>query len=575
MTQEQGQLVEHIGHDECGSSDALAVYERADGSHNGYCWSCEAWVADPYGEQDGQPKGKKQFGGLGKIMTPQEKLARITEIYNTHQVRDLTDRGIRKDTAAYFDVRASVSGGDGVTPYEHYYPMYKGGQMVGYKIRRVEDKRFSQLLLETDVELFGQYQAAHTGAKKLFITEGECDAMAVFQVLRDLSKGTEYEHYMPAVVSIVRGASKEVAATKVVNELAAQRAFIDKFEEVVLIFDQDEQGKVSAEAVAKLWPEKVKIAKLPGKDANAMLKDGKLQELKRAIMWNADTYKPSGIKTVADLREKAREKAQWGESWPWPTLTRLSFGIRKGELIGVAAGVGVGKTSFWHSLEEHVIIGHKQKIGVFMLEEPNPKTLKMIAGKFRGKQFHNPEVAYDQAELDAAIDDLDGKILLYDHNEDRTWDTIKATIRHMVLVEGCKYIILDPISALTAHLDSSKTNDELNRMFGEVSAMAEALGFTLFYSSHLNAPETGAPHEEGGRVKLAQLTGSRAMIKWSHYIIGLERNTQAEDLVERNTVTCRVLKDREHGRTGAFPIVYNPETGEFAEPTVPTTGATY
>lgn len=566
MSKEQGDFIEHMGHDECGSSDAMAVYQKSDGSHDGYCWSCGEWVPDPYGTNDGQPKGKRGLGGMANIWTPAKKLERINEIFNTMPVKDLTDRGIRQDTAAYFDVRVGVDTATGAGIAQHFYPMYKDGAMVGYKIRKVAEKEFSNVLVEKDHELFGQYQASFTGAKKLFITEGECDAMALFQVLRDLSRGTEYEQYMPAVVSITRGASKEDKATKVVNELAAQRAFIDKFEEVILVFDQDQQGQLSAAEVAKLWPAKVKIASLPMKDPNEMLKANKLQELKKAVMWNADSYKPAGLVTVSEIFERARKKAEWGIEWPWPTLTKLTYGIRTGELIGVGAGVGVGKTTFWHQLEQHLIMKHNQKLGVFMLEESNPKTLKMIAGKFKGKKFHDPNVPYDQAELDAALQGLDGKIILFNHAEDRTWDTVKANIRHLVLVEGCKHIILDPISALTSHLNSSEANDALNKMFGEVAAMAETLGFTLYYSNHLNPPDSGAPHEEGGRVKAAQFTGSRAMIKWSHYIIGLERNTQAEDEDERMTATCRILKDREYGNTGNFPIKYDRETGEFLEP---------
>lgn len=561
---EQGTLVEKIGHDKCGSSDALAVYEKPDGSFDAYCWSCGEWEKDPYGTTDGKPKGKRF--GMGTVQTQQERAEKLYNIYSTMPVMELPDRGIRQDTTAYFDVRVGVSGSDGVTPEAHYYPQHKDGTLVGYKVRKVADKSFYSINTDKDSELFGQHQAGHTGAKKLYITEGECDAMALFQVLRDLAKGTEYEQYMPAVVSIVRGADKSDECTKVVNELAAQRDFLSKFEDIVLVFDQDDQGKKSANAIAKLWPDRVKIANLPMKDANAMLQAGKLQELKKAVMWNASSYKPSGLVGVMDIFEAARKKATWGIKWPWPTLSRLTFGIRPGELIGIGAGVGCGKTTFWHQLEQHLITVHNEKIGVFMLEEANAKTLKMIAGKFKGKQFHNPDLEYDQAELDEALVALDGKIILFNHQEERTWDVVKVNIRHLVLVEGCKHIILDPISALTSHLSSSEANDELNKMFGEVSAMAETLGFTLYYSSHLNKPETGAPHEEGGRVKAAQFTGSRAMIKWSHYIVGLERNTQAEDIVERNTMTCRILKDREYGNTGYFTIQYNRETGEFLEP---------
>ena len=46
-----GKLVEHISCPlpGCGSSDACAVYEQEDGTHDGFCYSCSKYVEDPYG----------------------------------------------------------------------------------------------------------------------------------------------------------------------------------------------------------------------------------------------------------------------------------------------------------------------------------------------------------------------------------------------------------------------------------------------------------------------------------------------------------------------------------------------
>jgi len=49
-------------------------------------------------------------------------------------------------------------------------------------------------------------------------------------------------------------------------------------------------------------------------------------------------------------------------------------------------------------------------------------------------------------------------------------------------------------------------------------------------------------------------------------VIGLERNGQAEDLIERNTTKVRVLKNRFSGITGpACNLLYNKETGRMFE----------
>ena len=62
------------------------------------------------------------------------------------------------------------------------------------------------------------------------------------------------------------------------------------------------------------------------------------------------------------------------------------------------------------------------------------------------------------------------------------------------------------------------------------------------------------------------------MIRWSHYIFGLQRNKHAvdeagdSDFSERNTTKFVLLKDREYGNTGHFDICYDPDTTHYLEP---------
>jgi twinkle protein len=49
-------------------------------------------------------------------------------------------------------------------------------------------------------------------------------------------------------------------------------------------------------------------------------------------------------------------------------------------------------------------------------------------------------------------------------------------------------------------------------------------------------------------------------------VIGLERNGQAEDLIERNTTNVRVLKNRFCGTTGpAGGLLFDQKTGRMVE----------
>jgi twinkle protein len=100
----------------------------------------------------------------------------------------------------------------------------------------------------------------------------------------------------------------------------------------------------------------------------------------------------------------------------------------------------------------------------------------------------------------------------------------------------------------------------------EMSSLVTRLDITIFYVSHLATPE-GKPHEEGGRVMLRHFRGSRAIVFWSHFVIGLERNQQADDPIERTITTMRMLKDRLTGRaTGeTLQLQYDRESGMLQE----------
>jgi len=65
---------------------------------------------------------------------------------------------------------------------------------------------------------------------------------------------------------------------------------------------------------------------------------------------------------------------------------------------------------------------------------------------------------------------------------------------------------------------------------------------------------------------LAQLRGSGSIAQLSDMVIGLERNGQAEDEIERNTTRVRVLKNRFSGTTGpASALLYSRSTGRMTE----------
>lgn len=545
----------------------------ADG--NAYCNRCGYFESSNEAEQD-NPLGIPAYGEPPMSLRSESNSYEPSnsngdrsfnlQTFKAYPVKAIPDRGIELETCQIYNVRASVSPADGQTIQNILFPIHtkESDQPVGVKTR-TPDKHFYSAGEDTTSDTFFGYQVAKEALKKLpsssrtlYITEGEIDTLSLFQTLKNLSRSDK----LPPVVSLRHGAASAARA------MSNNKELLDLAEKIVLVFDSDEPGKLATEAAARVIGTKAHVATLPMKDINEMLMAGRDKEIKKVVL-SADRYMPQALATVDDLLEDILRKPEYGLSYPWPSLTNLTFGIKKGLLIGVAAGVGIGKTDWFSQLAAHLIDEHKAKVGLFKLEEHPARSIKSIAGKIAHKPFHRPDVPYDEQELVDTVHKLRDHVYAYNHFGFKSWKDIKADIRTLTGY-GVDYFIIDPLTALISH--EKDEHKALNEMMEEMAALTQELDITIFYSSHLNPPDRSSKsHEEGGKVKESQLYGSRAMIRWSHYIFGLERNKHAldemgqPDVEARNTTKFVLLKDREYGRTGTFDIFYDQNTSDYLE----------
>ena len=417
------------------------------------------------------------------------------------------------------------------------------GTVIAQKVRTA-DKRFSTTGDFKNVVLFGQHLWSE-GGKKLVITEGEIDCMSVSQV-----QGNKWP-----VVSVPNGAQGAVNAIKKSLE------WVSSFDEVVIMFDMDEPGQEAATKVAELLPPgKAKIAELPEKDANELLKQNRGQEIVTAL-WNARTFRPDGLVSIDEILEEVEKPVEWGLPWWLEDLTKLTYGRRWGEVYGLGAGTGVGKTDFLTQQIAYDITELKQSVGIVFLEQKPAESAKRIAGKIAGKRFHVPDAGWTPEELKKSVAQLKGKVTFYDSFGETDWEVVKGKIRFMAVSLGHRLIYVDH---LTAMADTANEKESLEQIMKEMAGLANELSIIITFVSHLTTPE-GKPHEEGGRVMIRHFKGSRAIGFWSYFMFGLERNQQAEDETERQTTTFRILKDRYTGQSTGHVLYlgYDAEAGRL------------
>ena len=560
---------------DCGSTNNISVYEKEDEDgekhYDGICWGqCsaegEGFKSEKWLEENGilDELGKERSRTVKKE-NKVDQTALVEEI-TTYESRGVRERKIKKKYAEMYGMRVGYDEETGEIS-EHYYPVTKDGEITGY-FKRELPKKFSAIGDVKDCQLQGQHLFDRGGKyehlcnrKFVVVTEGFLDTLAAFQMLQEYNP-----KYITPVVSLPNGANPKA--------LVENADFLDRFETIVLCFDQDKVGKEAAKKCAKVFKSgKCKIMSYSEKDPCQMLEkhvpDDREQDMITQFakaFWDAAEQRPSQILTVSDIAERAMKLPEMGLSFPWPTATEKTLGIRRGEIHIVGAAPKIGKTEHQHQMIKHMTEVHGEVVGVMSLEENPVKTLKKVAGKYAGKQFTKPPQigGYTLEEMSKAYEKLQGKIEFYSSEGVRDADEILKTVRYWAS-KGIWFFIIDPLTALVAEHSSGEANDILNNFMSKAASMAMELNITFFMYSHVNPVKNGKPHDQGGDVLSSQFTGSRAMEKWAHYGWGIQRDRTEKDARIRNTARVTMLFDREFGEYCEYYAFYNSETNDWSE----------
>jgi len=464
----------------------------------------------------------------------------VSNVQLQGSARRLQSRGISERTCELFKTYK-----DGEI-LRHYY-FDSAGKVVGAKVR-TKDKEFR---CEGEVNsLFGMQNFRHKTAKeqRLIITEGEMDAMSVYECLP-----------WP-VVSIPNGAA---AAKKAIKN---NYEWINHYDKIVLFFDNDEAGQKAAnDAASVLPPNKTFIGFLDDyKDASEALQAGDTEAVRQVLNFNHKQYQPDGIvdaRTLLDLVTTPSPPAD--HDYPFQGLNKLLHGIRYGELVTITAGSGIGKSSFLREICAH-LLNEGERCAFLALEESNRRSALGLMSVIAGKSLHLGE--QQRSELTEIFDNTIAKwnLHLFDGFGSYDPDHIYNRIEYMAAGLDTKVIFLDHLSILLSGLENDNERIMIDRTMTKLRSLVERTGISLFLVCHTTTPPNGQSHEEGGRVQLRSLRGSRSIGQLSDAVIALERDQQSGS--ERDVTTVRVLKNRYSGEVGeACQLKYDLETCKFNE----------
>ena len=522
----------------CKSSDAVSV--NADSS--AYCFSCQQYIKEYDMETQPITNGKQE--------------SKVQNFSQQSDFIEIVDRNLSENTCKKYGVSVKTDSMGTIT--NHYYPYHdKQGSKIATKTRYTKSKEFSVQGNTHQAGLFGEH--LFSKSKFIIITEGEIDCLSAYQMFYT-------GKYETPVVSIKHGVASAVKDIK--NSLE----WLEQFQNIIINFDNDEQGKEGALKIAELFsPGKCKIMHLPQefKDASDCLVKNKIQIYTQAF-WNAKRFAPDGIINANTLFDDIiKPSVQSFVQYPFEGLNKMTYGLRASELVTFTSGSGLGKTQVIRELIHHLLKQTKDNLGLLMLEENPIVTSKGIMSIEANQRLHLPDVHISKEEWKKHFDATtgSGRVFLFDHFGSNTIDNIISRVRYLAKGLDCKYIIIDHVSIIVSDQSHGDERKALDEIMTRLRTLVQETGIAMIVVSHLRRPD-GKGHEEGAVTSLSQLRGSASIGQLSDMVIGLERDAQHDDPEIRHTTRVRVLKNRFSGITGpCCDLKYDMDTGRLAEVT--------
>lgn len=505
------------------------------------------------------------------------------------------DRGIRKNVCEKFGIRSALSEKDGETIEAFYFPSYnQKGKIVGFMKQDItkdkEERGHWKAIGSVNIsnKMFGQDIAETINRKRncLIITEGQWDAVSIYQSLVDNVKGTKYEGMEPFVVSIPLGTANAV------ESVLHNNLYVKSHDSLCVFFDDDYatpaekakgvlKGHEAREAVAgALVGEGLSLLTVSPdfgfKDASDYLQKGKTNELAKLVQFNKRPFSAEKIIKAGDISFETLISPQPAGVYVdcFPLLMEKLNGFREKELSLILAPSNVGKSTVC-SILAHAFLKAGHKLGMIFLEEGNKETFqRIVAAELKVNYLHfkrNPLSVATEEAIRTVYDSIvsNEKLVMLDHFGSMAISSLMSKVKHMHLVEGCKHIMLDHISAVISGLDIDNERKQLDMVLTELAAFCAANSVHILVVSHINRTNSSqflAPKGKEGEPFWVNVTkesarGSAALEQFSWNILALEPEILPD--YSRGRVRLKVLKTRFGESLGIADVFrLNPETWE-------------
>ena len=480
------------------------------------------------------PNGYKCFSCGTYVHKKDNQVTNVSNLYpsNTDQPKETFNfyptRGLKDNTLKHYHVYTQFINGEPVKTIFPYGPNAS-------KTRFLAKKDFKTDGLISEVPLFGMDKFEKGSRKSITITEGEYDALSIYQVTNGET----------AAVSIKSATSAKRNCTEAFD-------YINSFDKIILAFDNDNPGKQATQEVASIFdPKKVHIIEWTQyKDDNEYLQNNKWDELFN-IWHGAARQIPTGIIHSFESIREALQKSEDNTlaTYPFDCLQSSLRGLHKGEFVLFKGLEGIGKTEIFRAIEYNVIKTTEHNVGIIRLEEIAGDTIKGIATY----ELQAPAMMEDSGISEDDIVSAYQRAVGY--NEQRLYiqsgfdtdepEEVINNIRFLVSGCDCKVIFLDHLSMLVTGLEDDDERKKIDYIVTKLKRMAIELEFCFVTIMHVN---------DNGQTR-----SSRYPTKIANTVVHMDRDIKNDNPYERRKLKLTVEKGRNQGtKTGPIgSLIYD------------------
>ena len=401
------------------------------------------------------------------------------------------DRGISAEAITAYRVGASKDG-RGVV-----FPHYRDDAMVNFKIRDHADKKRMMTFGGGEPCLWG-WQAIPSDARSVVITEGEIDALSVWQC------------GFPAL-SVFSGVSN-------LGWIESDHDRLDRFSDIVLCMDMDDAGQGAARKIAeRLGRDRCRIVALPNKDANECLLAGMQADIRSAIE-NARYLAPDELREMSDFTDAVLEcfypphDAPLGVMLPWLKAAG-KIAIRPSEL-SIWTGInGHGKSQMLGQVIIHAMSQGERVCLASMELRPEKLLYRMVRQMTASRE---PRMA----DIKACMEWLQGRAWLFNATGTVNASRILEVFAYARKRYGVTQFVID--SLMKCGID----DDDYN---GQKAFVDRLCDFKLQHECHIHlVAHSRKKSDESGAPGKMDIKGSGTISDLADNLFSVWRNKRKE-----------------------------------------------